>query len=151
MAAYRSPALCDPAPIRSALVMGLGHHGGGAAAVRFLAAQGAQVTISDCASAAALAPTIDTLHDVPGLNWRLGGHDPADFKSAECVVVNPAVRPDHPCLAIALANAAMITSETELFLERCHAPVIAVTGSSGKSSTATMLATILNEAGCLTW
>ena len=141
----------SPPRIRSAVVMGLGHHGGGAAAARFLAEQGADVTISDSASAVSLGASIESLRELPGLCWKVGGHDPEDFYAAECVVVNPAVRPDHPCLQIARQAGARITSEIELFLERCRAPVIGVTGSSGKSSTSTMLAAILAASGCRTW
>jgi UDP-N-acetylmuramoylalanine--D-glutamate ligase len=128
--------------------MGLGTHGGGVAAVRFLAGQGARVTISDAADADVLASSVASLSDIPGLTWRLGGHDVAEFRRAECVVVNPAVRSNHPCLQIARESGAQITSEIELFLEPCRGTVIGVTGSSGKSSTVTMLAAILSQAGC---
>jgi UDP-N-acetylmuramoylalanine--D-glutamate ligase len=65
----------------------------------------------------------------------LGEHRSADFERADVVIANPAVRPDDPLLAAARATGAEITSEIELFLEAVRAPVVAVTGTQGKSST----------------
>ncbi len=136
---------------RRVTLMGLGRHGGGMGAARFLADQGASVTISDAAEASALSTAIGALAGVPIQAMHFGGHDERDFRSAEIVVVNPAVRPDHPCLRVAREAGARLTSEIELFLERCPARVIGVSGSNGKSTTATMLAEILRSEGLRTW
>ena len=136
---------------RRVTLMGLGRHGGGLGAARFLADQGARVTISDAANASSLSAAVAALADVPIQAMHFGGHDDRDFGSAEVVVVNPAVRPDHPCLRIARESGAMITSEIELFLERCPARVIGVSGSNGKSTTATLLAEMLRAEGLRTW
>jgi UDP-N-acetylmuramoylalanine--D-glutamate ligase len=135
---------------RRVTVMGLGRHGGGVAAARFLAQRGARVTISDVAERAALAESLAALDGVPIERIRLGPHDPTDF-DADFVVVNPAVRPDQVCLAIARAAGARLISETELFLEHCPARVIGVTGSNGKSTTCSMLSAILNASGRRVW
>lgn len=132
-------------------LMGLGRHGGGLGAARFLAAQGVRLTISDTASADLLTESLIGLRDYPEIQLRLGGHDPADFSSADVIVVNPAVRPDHPCLQEARAAGVSLTSEIELFLERCPAHVIGVSGSNGKSTTCTMLFGILKRAGRRAW
>jgi UDP-N-acetylmuramoylalanine--D-glutamate ligase len=136
---------------RHVTLMGLGRHGGGLGAARFLADQGARVTISDAAEAPSLSAEVEALADLPIQTMHFGGHDERDFRSAEVVVVNPAVRPDHPCLRIAREAGARLTSEIELFLERCPARVIGVSGSNGKSTTATMLAEILRSDGRRTW
>jgi len=133
------------------IVMGLGRHGGGVAAARFAASQGAIVTVTDAASEASLSQSLQQLDDVPIARCRLGGHDEFDFHEADVVIVNPAVRPDHPLLEVARRVGVRLTSETELFLERCPAKVIGVTGSSGKSTTASMAAAILTAAGVRTW
>ncbi len=135
------PTIMDVAG-RRITVMGLGRHGGGVGAARWLAEQGAVVTVTDLADADALANSIAALADVPIARWTLGRHDESDFTSADAIVVNPAVRPDNPLLAVARANGVQITSDIELFLERCPASVVAVTGSNGKSTTASMLARI---------
>src|SRR4051794_37701629 len=83
---------------RRVTVMGLGRHGGGLAAARYLAQHGAEVTVSDLANTGELRESLARLRDVSIRQVKLGGHDKADFRDAEFVVVNPAVRPDHPCL-----------------------------------------------------
>ena len=130
--------------------MGLGRHGGGLAAARYLAEQGAVVTVTDLADAAALAESLSALADVPIAQFHLGGHRETDFIFPDLIVVNPAVRPDSPWVA-ARAASAQITSEIELFLAACPAPVIGVTGTAGKSTTASMIAAIIRAAGRPVW
>ena len=101
-----------------ATVMGLGRHGGGVAAARWLADQGAIVTVTDLADATALSDSIAALADIDIAAWRLGQHDERDFEAADLVVVNPAVRPSNTLVARAAARGACITSELELFLQR---------------------------------
>jgi UDP-N-acetylmuramoylalanine--D-glutamate ligase len=132
---------------RRVTLMGLGRHGGGLAAARHLASRGARITISDAADHATLCESLARLQDLPIAAVKLGGHDPVDFETAEFVVVNPAVRPDHPCLQLARACGAALTSEIELFLDCCPGNVIGITGSNGKSTTSSMLAQILKSAG----
>jgi UDP-N-acetylmuramoylalanine--D-glutamate ligase len=136
---------------RRVTLMGLGRHGGGLGAAQYLAQRGAILTISDSGDAAALSASLAALADLPIQAVHVGQHDPSDFQNADVVVMNPAVRPDHPCLQIARAAGATLTSEIELFLERCPGRVIGVTGSNGKSTTVTMLAEILRAAGRTTW
>jgi len=132
-------------------VMGLGRHGGGVAVSRWLAEAGAIVTISDRADAATLADSLSELEGVPIAALHLGEHHADDFRAAEVVVVNPAVKPDNELVQIARQAGATITSEIELFLERCPAVTIGVTGSNGKSTTAAMIAAILETDGRRTW
>ncbi len=134
-----------------ATVMGLGRHGGGVAAARFLAHRGAQVTVTDLADHALLGQSLQQLADVPIAAIKLGGHDLEDFRHADLVVVNPAVRPDDRFVATARQCGARITSEIEMFLQHCPAQVIGVTGSNGKSTTAAMIAAITTAAGRKTW
>ena len=125
--------------------MGLGHFGGGAAAARWLAGQGAAVTVSDAADENALADSLPLLADVPIAAIHLGGHRAEDFEQADLVVVNPAVRPDSPWLHAARQSGARLCTELELFIENCPAKIIGVTGSNGKSTTAAMIASILEQ------
>jgi UDP-N-acetylmuramoylalanine--D-glutamate ligase len=132
-------------------VMGLGLHGGALGAVRFLARRGARVTVTDAADERSLQPSLDSLSDVNIERYRLGGHDEADFSNADVVVVNPAVRPEHPLIDVARRAGAEITTELGLLLDACPSRVIGVTGTVGKSSTATMIAGIFEAAGQRTW
>ncbi len=124
-------------------VMGLGHFGGGVGAARRLAEQGAEVTVTDLADREELARSLAELDGVPLAGVHLGGHCEEDFRRAELVVVNPAVRPDNRFLQIARRGGARLMGEIELFMEACPAGIIAVTGSNGKSTTAAMIADVL--------
>src|ERR1700674_4297636 len=66
-----------------ATVMGLGRHGGGAAAARFLVQQGARVTVTDLASPDTLAHSLAALAGVELAGLKLGGHADDDFRTAE--------------------------------------------------------------------
>ncbi len=128
-------------------VMGLGRSGGGVAAVQFLLDRGAQVTVSDLRTADELAESLEALGSHPRLRLRLGAHDEADFRHADLIVVNPAVREDHPCLRLARLCGARLTTEIQLFCERCPGRIVGVTGSNGKSTTAAWTAQLLRCAG----
>jgi UDP-N-acetylmuramoylalanine--D-glutamate ligase len=132
---------------RRVTVMGLGHFGGGAAAVGWLARQGAVVTVTDLASEEELADALPLLADVPIAAWHLGGHGEEDFQGADLVVVSPAVRPAGPGLALARRSGARLVTEIELFIENCRGRILGVTGANGKSTTAAMAASILTAAG----
>jgi len=131
--------------------MGLGHFGGGVAAARWLARQGASVTVTDLADETDLADSLAELANDPIARFRLGGHLEEDFRGAEMVVVNPAVRPGNPFVQIAREAGARLTSEIELLMEAAPGRIIGVTGSNGKSTTAAMTAAILRAAGRRTW
>ncbi|MBS0204220.1 MAG: UDP-N-acetylmuramoyl-L-alanine--D-glutamate ligase [Planctomycetes bacterium] len=133
------------------LVMGLGSFGGGLGVVKFLAGRGASITITDARPAEKLTDAIAGLGDVPGLQYRLGGHCDEDFRSADLIVVNPAVRPDHPLLNLARSAGVPLTSEMNLFWQWNSAPVVAVTGSNGKSTTTALIHSILSKAGGAAW
>jgi len=136
---------------RRVTIMGLGHFGGGVAAARWLARRGALVTVTDLADEQVLADSLASLRGVAVARVQLGGHREEDFRTAELVVVNPAVRPDNRMLQIARQSGVRQTSEIELFMAACPAPIIGVTGSNGKSTTAAMTAAILRAAGHRTW
>jgi UDP-N-acetylmuramoylalanine--D-glutamate ligase len=127
---------------RKVTVMGLGLHGGGIASARFLALCGAQVTVTDMKDEAALASSVAAL-DGLGLRFVLGKHDMKDFSEADIVVKNPAVRPDSPYLQASKR----VETDLSIFLGLCATPIVAVTGSKGKSSTASAIAHALKASG----
>jgi UDP-N-acetylmuramoylalanine--D-glutamate ligase len=127
-------------------VMGLGLFGGGVETIRYLAARGARVTVTDLRPDRELRESLELLE---GLDVRrvLGRHRAGDFTDCDLVVANPAVPPTSPFLSLARAAGREITSETALFLEACPARVVLVTGTQGKSSTCTFLASLLEACG----
>ncbi|MFH1268948.1 MAG: UDP-N-acetylmuramoyl-L-alanine--D-glutamate ligase [Planctomycetota bacterium] len=136
---------------RLVTIMGLGHFGGGASAARWLARRGAEVTVTDLGDEDSLADSLSSLAGEPIARFHLGGHREADFRHADLVVVNPAVRPGNRFVEIAAESGVPRTSETELFLQACPARIIGVTGSNGKSTTAAMTAAILRAEGRTVW
>jgi UDP-N-acetylmuramoylalanine--D-glutamate ligase len=128
---------------RRVTILGLGRHGGGAAAALFAQAHGAHVTVTDALAEAQLQSQITALRAAGITQYRLGGHDLRDVDQADCVVVNPAVRPDHPLVRRARQRGVMIASEMEWFLRCYRAVVIGVTGTIGKSTTCAMIAHVL--------
>jgi len=131
-------------------LMGLGLFGGGRGAARLLAERRARLTVTDLRSAAKLAPSLDALADLP-VTYRLGRHEADDFTDADLVVASPAVPRDNAYLRAARQAAVPVTSPMNMFLALCPAPVAAVTGSNGKSTTTALLAAMLRACGRKTW
>ena len=127
---------------RRVTVMGLGLFGGGAGAARYFAELGAEVTVTDAASPEKLARSVAMLEGLD-VKFVLGGHRPEDFTGADLIVANQAVRPENALLAAARAAGVPVATETGLALALNRSPWIGVTGSSGKSTTAALLASML--------
>lgn len=117
-------------------VMGLGLNGGGLASADFFARHGAQVTVTDLKNAETLAPSVNKLKHFPNIRFVLGEHRIEDFKTADVVIKNPGVKREGN---IYLGEAKHIETDISVFLSLSKAPLIAVTGSKGKSSTASAI------------
>jgi UDP-N-acetylmuramoylalanine--D-glutamate ligase len=130
---------------RKVLVMGLGRFGGGVDVAKFACSAGAKVTVTDLAAADKLADSIDQLKDFKDIEFHLGSHEPADFEKADIVIANPAVPPDNKFLKIARQANRFVTSQINIFLELCPAPIIGITGSNGKSTTTALTAHLLRS------
>jgi len=124
-------------------VLGLGREG--AAVTRFLVQQGAEVTVTDLKSAEELQPTLDDLAALPA-HYELGGH-PETVLNCDLLCVSPGVPLDAPIMVEARRRGLLLSSESRLFCRLCPAPVIGVTGSSGKTTTCTLIAKMLEAAG----
>ena len=120
--------------------MGLGLHGGGIESARFFAQRGAAVTVTDLRGEDVLRPAIDELRKLP-IRYVLGKHEMADFANADIVVKNPAVPSDSPYLKAAPG----FETDISIFLSLNSAPVIAITGTKGKSTTASAIHHVLKR------
>lgn len=125
-------------------VMGLGLHGGGVGAARFMANSGAKVIVTDLKSAADLKESISALKGLP-IKFVLGQHRAEDFSHTDMVIKNPAVPNNAKPLQIARFNKVIIETDIGIFFEFCLAPIIGITGTRGKSSTATLVYEILKS------
>ncbi len=115
-------------------VMGLGLHGGGVAAARYLASPGAELTVTDLRTEDVLAPSLAQIEDLR-YHAVFGRHDEADFTAADLVIKNPGV----PRSSRFLRLAALVETDISLFLRFARNPLVAVTGSKGKSTVASAI------------
>lgn len=127
----------------SALVVGLA--GTGVAACRFLKKCGAFVTGTDSKNEAQI-PEAKALKEM-GISIKAGGHKEIDTKAYGLVVVSPGVPYDIPFLQELCASGADVISDIELAYRYIDAPVLAIAGTNGKTTTTTLLGQILEDAG----
>jgi UDP-N-acetylmuramoylalanine--D-glutamate ligase len=115
----------------------------GVAAAHLLARRGARVTLTDrkpqIPEAAAL--------QAAGVALELGGHVTATFESADLVVLSPGVPIDLPEVVRAKAAGVTVIGELELASRWLRGPIVAITGTKGKSTTTTLVGRMLEAAG----
>lgn len=125
-------------------VMGLGTFGGGVGAVRFLSSAGAHVTVTDLKPADELAASLAQISTCRELTLHLGSHPPADFQDCDLLVVSPAIPGDSRFVQLARDSGVPVTTEMNLFWERNRGRTICVTGTAGKSTTASLVHALLS-------
>lgn len=125
-------------------VIGLAREGTDLA--RFLVGEGATVLVSDVRPAEALGDRLAELDGLP-IRFVLGGHPADEVLTADLLYVSPGVPPELPLLAEAKRRGIPISTGTRLFFERCPAPIVGITGSSGKTTTTTLVGRIFEQAG----
>ncbi len=129
---------------KKVVVMGLGRFGGGVGVSRWLAGQDARVTVTDQSPAATLQSAMAQLADLP-IEYQLGSHDPAILEKCDLLVVNPAVdKTRSEFFQRALRLKITLTTEMNLFVQRCPAKIIGITGTVGKSTTTAMIHHLLS-------
>ncbi|MDD5490012.1 MAG: Mur ligase family protein, partial [Candidatus Moranbacteria bacterium] len=128
-------------------VMGIGLHGGGVATVRFFAAAGAQVIATDMKSEKELAPSLEKLKDLKNVTYVLGQHRMENFENVDMVVKGPAVPWSSKHIQAAIKKKIPVEMDSSIFFKLCKLPIIGVTGTKGKTTTATLIAEILRAAG----
>ena len=117
----------------------------GLAAAALLASKGAAVTLSDTQPPGA-AGELDALR-AQGVTVDVGPHRPELFSSAQLVVLSPGVPPEQPAVDAARRRGIPVIGEIELASRWLSGRVIAITGTKGKSTTTTLTALMLKEAG----
>ena len=113
--------------------------------LRLLLREGIAVTACDRSDRAKLGALAEEL-ETAGAVLRLGDGYLQDLDQ-DVIFRTPGLRPDVPELEAARAKGSTITSEMEVFFEVCPCPIIAVTGSDGKTTTTTIIAELLRAAG----
>jgi len=126
------------------LVVGLGKSG--VASALFLKSKGASVTASDTKSGDELRNEIPVLLD-HGITVETGGHGDRTFRGQDLIIVSPGVPVDAPPLVQARAQGEPVIGEIELAAEFLPGPIVAITGSNGKTTTTTLAGEIMTAGG----
>ncbi|MFH1263726.1 MAG: UDP-N-acetylmuramoyl-L-alanine--D-glutamate ligase [Pseudomonadota bacterium] len=123
-------------------VVGLGPRTG-VGVIRYLCSQGADVVAYDVKPASELIPNLESLK---GLKFELeaGTERPRSLLSASLLIVSPGVPSTQPFLRDARRAGIPVWGEVEFASRRISAPVVAITGSNGKSTTTALLGHILS-------
>jgi UDP-N-acetylmuramoylalanine--D-glutamate ligase len=127
-----------------ALVVGLGIEG--IAMARFLAGRGARVTVADGKPAEALGERVRQLDGVP-VELALGTTDPVLAARADALYISQSVPLTLPLIAAARERGLPVRSVLSLAYEIFAGTVAGVTGSSGKTTTTSLVSAIFREAG----
>ncbi len=113
--------------------------------IELLLSRGVAVTACDKKDRTALGALAEELEE-KGCRLRLGPDYLRDL-TEDVIFRTPGMRPDLPELTAAVNRGSKLTSEMEVFFEVCPCPILAVTGSDGKTTTTTILAELLRAAG----
>jgi UDP-N-acetylmuramoylalanine--D-glutamate ligase len=130
---------------RRVAVLGLGKSG--LAAARLLQRAGCRVRVSDARDTEELRRMAGGLREAGVEELELGGHSRRIVDGCEAVIVSPGIAESLPYLRQAVEQGASLLSEIELAFRFCASPVVAVTGTNGKSSVVTLLQRVLTAAG----
>lgn len=126
-------------------MVGLGTSGYWAA--KWLAEKGARVTVSDAREASRLnAEFLKELHAL-GVTLETGEHHKKTFLEADSIVLSPGVPLDTPFMKAALQRQIPIIGEMELAARHVDVPIIAVTGTNGKTTVASFMGRMLENSG----
>lgn len=129
---------------RRVTVIGLGKTGISSAI--FLKDSGYSVRVSESARGADFKDSLALLKKY-GIRYETGGHTQDFIKESDFVITSPGVRLDSKAILWAMEENIRIISEIELAYKFCPAPIIAVTGTNGKSTVTTLIGKILTDAG----
>lgn len=116
----------------------------GIAVSRLLHDLGANLCVTDPKSADQLKTEIDALSDLD-IDFLLGGHKPQCIKNKDMLVVSPGVPLDIPILVQAKHEGIPVRGELEVAASVCRTPIVAITGTKGKSTTTILTGELLKR------
>jgi UDP-N-acetylmuramoylalanine--D-glutamate ligase len=116
----------------------------GVAAAQLLKTHGGKVFLSDRAPAEKLAETVEALTRA-GIEFETGGNTDRAI-DVDAVVLSPGVPSDAPIVREALKRGKQVVSEVEVASWFCAAPIVAITGTNGKTTTTTLTGRLFDDA-----
>ncbi len=136
----------DPLYRKRVVVLGFGRQG--RALARWLPGVGASVVVTDHASPETVNGDLSAFG---GVDFVFGHHPLTLLDDADLLCISGGVPLALPFVQEALRREIPLSNDAQLFLERCPAPVIGITGSAGKTTTTTLVGEMLKQAGHTTW
>jgi UDP-N-acetylmuramoylalanine--D-glutamate ligase len=128
---------------KKVVIVGLGKTG--LSCVRFLASQGCQLCVMDSREE---PPGLEGLHaDYPNVQCITGGFDQELLCSATEIILSPGIALATPEIQAAIKSGVRVRGDIDLFSEAAKAPIVAITGSNGKSTVTTLLGEMAEQAG----
>lgn len=140
----------DVSELKDKKIMVIGLAKSGVSLVRFLVEKGAKVTVSDHKSKAELSNSLEQIESLQ-LEYDLGGHTPKKFIEQDLIILSPGVSPQLKIFDYARHNGVKVTGEFEFANWFIKEPVIAITGTNGKTTTTYLIHKILKESGVDAW
>jgi UDP-N-acetylmuramoylalanine--D-glutamate ligase len=128
------------------LVLGLGRSG--LSMARFLAAKGYKVKATDIDEG-----TMDDAKELNrlGIDTQIGFHDQDTFNRADAIVVSPGIPLDMPYLLAAKSHGVPLAGDLDIFTRYNRTPMVAITGTNGKTTVTTLVRDMLEAAGISTF
>jgi UDP-N-acetylmuramoylalanine--D-glutamate ligase len=136
--------------VKGKKIMVVGLSKTGVSLVKYLVELGAEVTISDHKSPAELAGSLELIEGI-NVHFDLGGHTPKAMLAQELIILSPGVSPELKIFDYARQNGVKVTGELEFAAQFVQEPIIAVTGTNGKSTTCKLIEAFLRESGINVW
>ena len=130
------------------VIVGLGREG--TALASYLVGHDFRVTVTDSQPAEKMGPDLAAL-TAAGVSFVLGEHPLSLLDEADLMFVSPGVPLEIPFLQAARAQKVPLSTESRLFCYLCPAPILAITGTSGKTTTTTLLGKMMEASGRKTW
>ncbi|MCB0385214.1 MAG: UDP-N-acetylmuramoyl-L-alanine--D-glutamate ligase [Bdellovibrionales bacterium] len=130
------------------LIVGLARTG--VSLARLLTENGAEVTVSDHKSKAELASHLEAMSGIE-VHYDLGGHTPKTFLQQDLIILSPGVPPHLKIFDYARSHGVKVTGEFEFCSQFIKEPVIAITGTNGKTTTTRMVEQFLSRSGVTCW
>ncbi len=135
--------MADNGGYYDAVIVGLGKTGLSCAC--YLAGQGGSFAVADTRpEPPELGPLRELLPDIP---VYLGSFDAKLFRNAGRLILSPGVSVEEPAIREAADAGVEIIGDIELFARQAPAPVVAITGSNGKSTVATLITDMIRQSG----
>lgn len=131
-------------------VMVIGLSKTGVAMAKFLVEKGAKVTVSDHKSPAELSTSLEQIDNLD-IEYDLGGHTPKLLLEQDLIILSPGVSPDLKVFEYARKNGKKVTGDIEFASQFIEEPIIAVTGTNGKSTACKLAELMLLESGKKVW